>query len=361
MKIFYHGDDDGRCSAAIVNLELCIYQKPAPSDFIEYNYDGSINIDFDAIQENEQIFIVDLSLNDDILDLIRHCHEKHCDIVHIDHHATTISRNKTLIGTDRVIMDDITTFYREGISASLLTYIFTCMTIDERKDMPAFDLSEGRTHLLIGNSIDTGREYKIPLMIRWIDDYDVWIHYYKETMAFHYMSMTFPNKAPYEKFWEKIYDNDVIVYKDFIEPGMCIMNYVNAMNKQAAKYFYEDKFGLDGKEYVGLCYNGYGNSSVFGDKFKEYDLVVIYHEEKGCSKMSVYSHEDSEFDCARFAELQGGGGHKHAAGFRIQYEGNIISSPLDDIKPESKPEEEEVKEEKKLNAIQRFVKKLFRL
>lgn len=354
MKIFYHGDDDGRCAAAVVNLELCVYQKPLPSDFIEYNYDGPININLDAIQENEQIFIVDLSLNDDILDLIRHCHEKHCDIVHIDHHTTTISRNKTLIGTDRAIMDDITTFYCEGISASLLTFIYTCMSVDERKNMPAFDLSEGRTHLLIGNSIDTGREYKIPLMIRWIDDYDVWIHYYKETMAFHYMFMTIQEKSPYDKIWEMIYSNDVIVYKMFIETGNSVVQYVDAINKSSAKYFYEDQLELDGKIYTGLCFNGYGNSIVFGDKINEYDWVIVYHEEKGCSKMSIYSGENSEFDCSKFAESMGGGGHKHAAGYIIKYDENHIDTRAMEI-------QESPIEEKKLNAIQRFVKKLFRL
>lgn len=350
MKVFHHNDNDGRCAAAIVRYELESHIINNADNFIEYDHTKGINFDFDTLIEGEHVYIVDLALDDVIFKVIKECYKRKCVITFIDHHKTTVKRLEKLTGEEKKIIDSISKFVRIGISGTLLTYIWSCMSEDERKDPNTpFDFSDKRTHVLIGKDIESGREYHIPLIVRWVDDYDVWIHDYKESKIFSVMSSLEADLSPYGDFWECIYSNDILVYKKFITPGEYVMKYIDSQNHRAQKYMYDVNVELNGREYKGIMYNGYGNSFVFGDKFNEYDVCFVYHENDKGVKVSLYSREDSEFDCSKYAEKMGGGGHQHAAGY---FTSNDKVYKCEEVKQE---------EEKQYNSIQKFIKKLFKI
>jgi nanoRNase/pAp phosphatase (c-di-AMP/oligoRNAs hydrolase) len=56
-----------------------------------------------------------------------------------------------------------------------------------------------------------------------------------------------------------------------------------------------------------------GNSSVFCDKIKDYDFVVVWSYSAGVYYYSIYSHSEGA-DCEAIARKFGGGGHARAAG-----------------------------------------------
>ena len=68
-----------------------------------------------------------------------------------------------------------------------------------------------------------------------------------------------------------------------------------------------------------LCKNSTGNSWNFDDtdKSNSYSAYILfeYDGKNGLWLYSVYSDDNSDFDCSKFCELFGGGGHFHASGF----------------------------------------------
>ena len=318
MKIIHHIDDDGLCAAAIIYNELTPFldfAKPKETDFIPYSHMGKINIG--DIQENEPVFIVDLALDDTIMNMIKVLVAKHCDIVHIDHHQTTITRMQNLTLEEKIIMEHIRKFYVIGVSGALLTWVYCCMSPTEREHIDAikYDFSDGRTHIAINiDDPQRVREYRIPLMIRYIDDWDVWRHQIPETKYFHIAFSMEQNKHPMQKLWEGIYGSDQVIIMQYINPGAIIWKYKLLQDQ----LFLTKHSGVitiaDNKK--AIIMNKVGDSFAFGDKLKNYDCGILWYYDHNSRlyKYSVYSDESSDFDCAAYCETLGGGGHKHAAG-----------------------------------------------
>ena len=60
-----------------------------------------------------------------------------------------------------------------------------------------------------------------------------------------------------------------------------------------------------------------GGSLVFGDLIKEYPMSMVWAFDGKYYQYSIYS-QDSNIFCNKIAEKYGGGGHKGAAGFRLE-------------------------------------------
>lgn len=85
MVIFHHSDLDGHCSAAIIKYYYQLDDSYRHL-FIECDYNKPIN--YDIVKKNEQVYVVDFSLDFDKL------LEKTKNIVWIDHHIKVIESLK---------------------------------------------------------------------------------------------------------------------------------------------------------------------------------------------------------------------------------------------------------------------------
>lgn len=331
MYVFHHCDDDGRSAAAIVKSELTVvFDQPSPDRFIEYAHTGVLPCPED-VKENETIYIVDLALDNVIFGLIKELVTKYnCNVIHIDHHITTFDTLTGLSNEDKQIMDRVTKFYKEGISGSLLTWIYACMNEDERtkcNEVP-FDFSDGRTHVAFNYETPDIREYRIPTVIRFIDDNDVWSHEIDETKYFTLAFQMEADKNPCNELWhDLIYGSDARVY-EYVNKGKILWSYQEGINEKMLKNAFECE--IDGHKC--LCLNTpYGNSRVFNEKFDEYPMVCKFHYTGEMWKHSFYSsekHPDS-VDVSIIAKKFGGGGHRSAAGVTLPY--NIFEHSICDF------------------------------
>lgn len=328
MKVFHHNDSDGLCAAALVGNSLAVvFDKPEKEDFVEYNYDGDIDIPDEYIKDGETVYIVDLSLSDSIYNLIKKCIDKGCKVIHIDHHQSTFKYLQSIRSTD---VPKYTHFYKEGISGAMLTYIYSCMSEEERIDPEnvAFDFSDKRTHVAFNYNTPDMREYRIPTIIRFIDDNDVWLHEIDETKYFCIAFQMEQDIAPYEEIWDKlIYGSEQRVY-GYVNDGKLIYKYQESVDKKNMSSSFE--YDILGNQC--LCLNTcccYGNSRIFGEKFEEYPMVCKFGYDGSIRKWryTLYSSENREdsVDVETIAKKFGGGGHAHAAGFVLTY--NLFETP----------------------------------
>lgn len=329
MKVIYHNDADGKCSAAIIRQMLDNpFDSFKRSDFISYDY-GRLNSD--DIDDSETVYIVDISLNEYMSRYISELVDKGCKVVHIDHHKSTLDylSNYSLNESDK-----LTTFYKSEmtyddgqepmrVSASVLTWVYCCMNDEERTNPNnvKFDFTERFTHVALNIDTPVVKEYMIPACIRFINDWDTWTKALPETDYFHYGFESFTDEEthPFETFW----DNHITL-NEFMQTtmiGVHVQRYVNATNERCLK----NSFECDVLGHKALCLNSNIHSSmVFGDKINEYDLVIVFHYDGSINKwrVSFYSSatRESSVDCSEIASHLGGGGHHGAAGASIDAE-----------------------------------------
>ena len=317
--VIHHNDDDGRCAGAIVYHELLpVFANATPDDFYEYRYGYKLNVRAESIENCRDIYIVDVSIDNELLDFIQKVYDVRKDnmpnIVFIDHHQTSkdwLDEHKDDVF--HVFMKYTKRFVRIGISGSLLTWLWSCMTEEERENIPPFDFTAGRTHLAINVGQKNQREYKIPEVVRYVDDWDVWIHDIPSTKYFNLGFGMEKSKHPTSEVWANaIYGDIGYLEKEYISKGRILWGYQNSLNARNLSRAFETS--INGIKCLAL--NSTGNSMVFGNKVAEYPFVVLFYYD-GVNKLwkySFYSDETSGVDVSEIAKTFDGGGHVHASG-----------------------------------------------
>lgn len=331
--IFHHNDDDGRCAAAVIYNECCEASdlNVLPDEnFIEYSHGMSMPIvPADQLRDNDTVYIVDLALDPVIFKTIERIQNINptIKIVHIDHHKTTFDFLENMTDEQREVMSHVRKFYRNGLSASMLCWVYGCMTDDERArlddetipegDRDIFDFTENYSHLgFYPGQTDKERILRIPMIVRFIDDWDVWRHALPETRAFNAGFGLITDKHPKQEFWS-VYlytNNDYALNEKIIVPGEIILQYNTVTYKHMMKHAFE--YTLPTGDTI-LCLNADGNSTVFGSNIEAYPACCLFNYE-GDKKLwtySMYSKEDG-LDVSEICKSYGGGGHVHAAGFQ---------------------------------------------
>lgn len=319
--IIHHNDDDGRCAAAIIYNEICMMSgiDMKKENFFEYTHGGPIpDIDVTKLTDNDVVYIVDLALDDVIYGIIKKIRKSNSNIkiVHIDHHKTTCSY---LIEREDDVMNTVHRFYRMGLSASMLCWVYCSMMEEEREHNiqgapDIFDFTEGYSHVGFNIGKSNERDIRIPMIVRFVNDWDVWNHEIPGSKAFHFGFGIVNDKHPMNKLWSDLLYayNDHSLVEKYIIPGEAIVQYQTAEYEHMLKHAFE--YTLDGVKM--LCLNASGSSLVFGDKIKDYPAVCLfqYHGDKGLWHYSLYS-SDEGVDVSDICKKLGGGGHAHAAGF----------------------------------------------
>lgn len=320
--VIHHNDDDGRCAAAIVSRELIsVFDTTPPDHYFEYSHGTDLDINWDEIHEHSNVFIVDLALDEYIISLMEKFIEKKCKIVFIDHHQTSANNIEHAVLKN----ENVTWFVQIGVSATLLTWIFSSMNDVERATCHGwklgveYDFTSDMAHFAFYPGTDKQTpDHNIPSVIRYINDWDVWNHEFPETRYFNLAFGMVSDKSPTSDVWDTlIYGDGRYLYTRFIEPGKQLFDYQESLNRRAMKRAFLGEFrGLE--EQLGLFLNQTGASLVFGDSIKDYDFVCLFYYDGKAKlwKYSLYSHEEKGIDVEPIARRFGGGGHKHASGFQ---------------------------------------------
>jgi uncharacterized protein len=154
----------------------------------------------------------------------------------------------------------------------------------------------------------------VPLLIRYIEDHDIWLHKMKNTHAVTSYIATLPFEF---EDYEKLLDDNYLV-KKVIKKALIFEEhdkyYINrALSKSATIEFVE----LQGQYYIIALLNTTILSSEIGnkllDKYPFINFSVTYSMTHRHCGMSLRSANDRT-DVSIVAKLLGGGGHRNASG-----------------------------------------------
>jgi len=274
MKCFYHNDLDGRCAGAIVAQYKNNYNK---EDFFEVDY--VMELPIDKIVDGEEVWFVDYSFKSSTRNILSGLITKGCNIIWIDHHTSSINLQEDYLWTK-----DIQGIRKDGISGAALTYMY-CYNKE-------FD--------------------KIPYYIKLVSDYDCWQYKFEPDTTYFKIGMETLNFDALDKVWQNItMISDNYITKEIIGKGELIKGFIDNDNT-----YYREHFAYE-SEIAGhkcLVVNKKTNSWVFGEKYSEYPLVMVWVFDGSKFTYSIFS-SNKEIDCSKIAESYGGGGHRGAAGF----------------------------------------------
>ena len=141
----------------------------------------------------------------------------------------------------------------------------------------------------------------------------------KETENFKFGMETVSNYGPLSMIWTKFikehYNKYTETIEDIIKKGKIAKKYSANINKEYCKNFaYVTE--VEGNKCIVLNKKDSG-SLVFGDLIKEYPMSMVWAFDGKYYQYSIYSQDPNIF-CNKIAEKYGGGGHKGAAGFRLE-------------------------------------------
>ena len=272
MKCFHHNDLDGRCAGAIVAYYESNFNE---NDFFEVDYVQELPID--KIEKYERVYFVDYSFKKDTVWQLNKILEKTNDIIWIDHHLSSFELEKEFPW-----VQNIKGLRKNNISGAGLTYMYL------------YDC-----------------EYEdIPYYIKLVSDYDCWLYYYDPDTTYFKIGIDVYDCSPMSYIWKGLnYSNDFL--QKIIDNGGIIKQYIDKTNEDYRnKFAYETK--INGLKC--LVVNQKTNSWIFGEKFDEYPIVMVWVFNGEKFIYSIFSDKDG-VDCREIAEMYGGGGHKGAAGF----------------------------------------------
>lgn len=298
MVIFYHGDMDGIAAA---NLYINKISSVNVIRAIEFEYDKQPLI-LEALKNtkvNNEIIFLDCCPDEDILkEMISRRYIGRITI--LDHHIS----KKDLI--DKYIQESlIDGLSYIGASATLITWCWA-----------HFDKDIEQIKYFLDKTKDSKSEQNnspIPFSIRLINSWDIWNKMYPDAEPY---KIFFESQGfvPTDEKIEKLLDDNITI-RNAIRDGNIMMKFFHNWGKiYCERYGYEAKYLTNDFFVLNV---GNANSKIFGDIINNYDAVIIYCNDGYQWKCSIYSQKE-EFDCSKFAEQFGGGGHKGAAGFVLK-------------------------------------------
>lgn len=280
MKIFYHNDNDGKAAAALVNLyaKSVLKQELNKEDFIAVNYNDSVP-NADIVSKNEIVYIVDYSFTKSTIDQLRGIRNKTNQIVWLDHHKSSLE-------VLQLVRNEYLTLYTE-------------VDINRCGAMITYD------HLI--KYLDIDNNDNIKEIIKLVDDYDRWVHNYKESLLFNIGSEMFDTN-PMSDFWFSA-NVDIVVAS-----GKTMKEFKDNLNRE-----YCDRFAytctINNHECIVLN-TPEASSQAFVEYYDKYKFAIRYVFDGNKYIYSIYSSLP-DIDCSVIASSinPAGGGHKGAAGF----------------------------------------------
>lgn len=272
MKCFHHCDIDGRAAGAVVAKFENNYD---PGNFFEVDYVQTLPLD--KISKGEKVYFVDYSFSESTVDVLKKIIEITEDIIWIDHHKSSrdmLDKHpefKTIPGMVHI-----------GISGAALTYMYLYHEFYER----------------------------IPKILQYVSDYDCFHLKLPDVMQFKY-GIESVNHGPLADLWVRALDVNYGILEDLISRGEIVKSYHDNQCRDVRDQF---AYEADVDGYTALIVNRDGNSSLFGDKFSQYDVCIRWTFNGERYVYSIFTSKP-DIDVSEIAKKRGGGGHKQAAGF----------------------------------------------
>lgn len=285
MKCFYHCDMDGEGAARCVALYTNNFNK---NNYISVNYNNSIP-EAKLVDDNDTVFIVDYSFTQNTVHNLFEIADKAKEVYWIDHHKSSF--------------DDFPLFNKE-----LNNYKNIIFTLNDKESGAKIAFNK----LILPNALEETDDLRLfNKLINYIDDYDRWIHKYKESLLLNVACSTI-DTSPTSIFWTDILSDEKM--NELINFGALL----HESNTSKANSLCKSKgYEITINNHKCLVLNTTAGSISFGDRYKDYIFGIRYLFDGEKFEYSVYSSLE-DIDCSIIAKYfdKSGGGHKGAAGFR---------------------------------------------
>lgn len=284
MKCITHTDIDGKSAGAVVAYFEQNYDK---KDFFECDYNTNLDGVIKLIETGETVYITDFSFTEPTVHYLNEIHNKTSNIVWCDHHASSIELQER---EEYSWLKEILGIRSASYSGVALVYMYL------------YDKAF----------------CEIPRFIQYISDFDNWNHKLEPySTYFKYGVESVKNANSVDPIWKMLIEEALSpsrgeMQRDLlIQKGKIIKEYVDVDFKN---YCDDYSYISEIDKYKCLVCNRRANSLLFGERQKEYPVLMLWVYDGEKYNYSIYS-EDPNVDCSKMAEKRGGGGHKGAAGF----------------------------------------------
>lgn len=270
--IYHSSDLDGLCSGAIVKRAL------PEVELIGYDYGEVVP----EIEDGSEVIMVDVSLPmDQMAELASRCSR----FTFIDHHKSALEEWDARQWPGHVYKCG-----RVGVAACELAWYY-------------FFTNE-----------------PMPETVRMLGEYDTWRNSdadrWRDVLEFQFgcrLSINSPND-----FNVHFFDNPMSWVMGAMKEGATVLKYQEQVNAKQAKRAYERMFG----DYRAICINAGGfNSDLFKSVYNQKHELMMCYQWDGVQRkfiVSLYTTHE-HIDCSVIAKGFGGGGHKKAAGFALDW------------------------------------------
>lgn len=277
--VFHHNDNDGKAAAAVIYQAYELFTDGSIDKFISVNYNDSIPTP-ELVEEGDVVYIVDYSFTKATVQNLIDISKKVDRLYWFDHHLSSLE-----------VYDDI---IKDNICSKAIVDTERCgalITLDYFKDK---GLISGETLLCMKE------------VIKYVDDYDRWIHKYPASMYFNIGSQM-RDTRPTSDLW-------ITWPSDSIRDGKIIKEYNDKKNSNIVK---KDGFviKINGHDCIVLN-TPEASSQTFAEYYEQYKFAIRFVFNGKNYTYSIYSDLE-DINCAELAKRFNpkGGGHKGAAGF----------------------------------------------
>jgi oligoribonuclease NrnB/cAMP/cGMP phosphodiesterase (DHH superfamily) len=307
MKCFYHADADGRCAGFWV-LAKGVFEGDELGYFIEINYGKPFPLDI--IQPNEVVYIVDYSIEpEEMIELLKITQ----NVIWIDHHKTAIEKYADFPYRVKGLRKD-------GIAGCMLTYCFLNIMCDSTGE--------------IIRPFDMWMTDSAPMFTKLIADWDVWKFEFGDDTRNFITAFNAYDFAPNSNNWENFInrvdeDPNRNMYNDHYTMELIHQGAIMRLYRDhwAKEYCRTKGFEVELEGYKAYALNlGLCNSEYFKSiEYKEYDILMPFCFD---GKLWVFSLYSKTIDVSEIAKRYGGGGHRGAAGFQMDYLPSFVDERL---------------------------------
>ena len=278
MRIFYHDDPDGCCSAFLIRHFRIDAYGDEDATYVPMQYDKKINLD--AISPDEEVWIVDFSFEIPDMEKIL---EKTSNVDWIDHHKSAIDK------------------YADS---------------EELSNLPGLREPDGPAGCELTWRHLYGDE-PVPDFVKYIGDKDTWTFKYGDETRNFSAGILAEDIHPSSEIWYHFWYSP----QEVIQEGKIIQKF---RDQTESKYIEENAFDVDWEGFNWCALNTSTKGSEFLEKYKpDYDGYLTFRYHDGFWDIGLYTEGDN-IDVSEIAEKfefngRRGGGHAGSAGFQCAF------------------------------------------
>ena len=287
IHIIYHASDfDGKFSGLLVRL-FCKSEKNV--ELIPMDHENKKNFNYQKINKEDVIILLDFSFD---FDVMKYINENAGEFIWIDHHISAMNICKDLH------IKGLRSIKHSAAKLALIYFFDDAPSNSNFRDI-----------------IDLISIYDI-----WDEKNEKW----EDANIFQNgckLSSWDPRDNNIFDFFQTIFKSSFDA-QDFqletLEQGRIISKYKEIANKElASRVVFPCMF----QSYRAIVINGHGNSQLFDSiDLTPYEIRLIYNFNGKSYVFSIYQgNPQDDVDCSELAKRNGGGGHRGASGFDVQY------------------------------------------